>query len=84
MDGEQVAKGTIEQTIPTRFSLDETFDIGMDTGTPVVEDYADKMPFKFTGGTLKKVVIELGQPGLTANDEKKLKEQAEKLARAVE
>ena len=29
-------------------------------------------------GTLKKVVIELGKPGLTANDEKKLKEQAEK------
>ena len=84
VDGELVAKGTIGQTVPTRFSLDETFDIGMDTGTPVVEDYADKMPFKFTGGTLKKVVIELGQPGITANDEKKLKEQAEKLARAVE
>ena len=83
VDGEEVAKGPIEHTVPTRFSLDETFDIGMDTGTPVVEDYADKMPFKFTG-TLKKVVIELGKSGLTANAEKKLKEQAEKLARAVE
>ena len=84
VDGEEVAKGAIEHTIPTRFSLDETFDIGMDTGTPVVEDYADKMPFQFTGGTLKKVVIELGKPGITANDEKKLKEQAEKAARAVQ
>ena len=83
VDGKQVAQGKIEHTIPVRFSLDETFDIGMDTGTPVVEDYADKMPFKFTG-TLKKVVIELGKSGLTANAEKKLKEQAEKLARAVE
>ena len=55
----------------------------MDTGTPVVEDYVDKMPFKFTG-TLKKVVIELGKPGITANAEKKLKEQAEKASRAVE
>ena len=83
VDGELVAKGTIGQTIPIRFSLDETFDIGMDTGTPVVEDYADKMPFKFTGD-LKKVVIELGNSGLTVSDEKKLKEQAEKLSRAVE
>ena len=83
MDGVQVAQREILQTIPVRFSLDETFDIGMDTGTPVVEKYVDKMPFKFTG-TLKKVVIELGKSGLTANDEKKLKEQAEKLSRAVE
>ena len=84
VDGDEVAKGTIERTVPTRFSLDETFDIGMDTGTPVVEDYADKMPFQFRGGTLKKVVIELGKPGITANAEKKLKEQAEKAARAVQ
>ncbi|MGO9271311.1 MAG: arylsulfatase, partial [Terriglobia bacterium] len=83
VDGVPVAQGEIEHTIPTRFSLDETFDIGMDTGTPVVEKYVDKMPSQFTG-TLKKVVIELGKPGLTANDEKKLKEQAEKVARAVE
>ncbi|MGA9723782.1 MAG: hypothetical protein WBQ86_15090, partial [Candidatus Binatus sp.] len=38
--------------------LDETFDIGEDTGTPVVEDYADKMPFAFSG-TLKKFVVVL-------------------------
>jgi arylsulfatase len=30
-------------------TLDETLDIGFDTGTPVDEDYADKMPFEFTG-----------------------------------
>ena len=40
------------------FSLDETFDVGEDTGTPVVEDYADKMPYPFTG-TLKKFVVVL-------------------------
>ena len=84
VDGAQVANGEIQNTIPTRFSADETFDIGMDTGTPVVDDYESKMPFKFTGGTLKKVVIELGKSGLAANDEKKLKELAEKASRAVE
>jgi arylsulfatase A-like enzyme len=78
VDGKQVAQGKIERTIPTRFSLDETMDIGEDTGTPVVEDYVNKMPFKFTG-TLKKVVIELGKSGLTASDEKAL-EEARKLA----
>ena len=40
------------------FSLDETFDVGEDTGTPVVEDYADKMTYPFTG-TLKKFVVVL-------------------------
>jgi hypothetical protein len=35
--------------VAARFSLDETFDVGEDTGTPVVEDYAAKMPYPFTG-----------------------------------
>ena len=60
VDNTQVAQGRIERTIPVRISLDETFDIGQDTGTPVVEDYADKMPFKFAGA-LGKVTFELGK-----------------------
>jgi len=79
VDGKQVAQGRIERTVPTRFSLDETLDIDEDTGTPVVEDYLAKMPFKFTG-ELKKVVIELGKSGLTAGDEKKIEESNKKLA----
>lgn len=63
VDGKKVAEAKIPQTVPIRFSLDETFDVGEDTGTPVVEDYADKMPFKFTG-KLNKLVIELkSRPG---------------------
>jgi arylsulfatase len=60
VDGKEVAQGKIERTIPTRVSLDETMDVDEDTGTPVIEDYVDKMPFQFTG-TLKNVVIELGK-----------------------
>ena len=52
VDEKQVAEGKIPQTIGVRFSLDETFDVGEDTGTPVSEAYADKMPYSFTG-TLK-------------------------------
>ncbi len=68
VDGKQAAQAKIEHTIPIRFSLDETMDIGQDTGTPVVEDYEPRMPFKFTGD-LKKVVIELGKSGLAAGDQ---------------
>lgn len=56
VDGKKMAKGHIEKTIPNRVSLEETFDIGEDTGTPVSEDY--KVPFKFTG-EIEKVVIKL-------------------------
>lgn len=38
-------------------TIDETFAIGEDRGTPVVGDYADKMPFRFTGKRKKFVVI---------------------------
>jgi arylsulfatase len=57
VDGKQVAKGRIDKTVPFAFSADETFDVGMDTGSAVA-DY--KAPFAFTG-KIKKVVIELGK-----------------------
>jgi arylsulfatase len=58
VDGKQVAQGRIDKTIRARFSFDVTMDIGEDTGSPVIEDYDAKMPFKFTG-KLNKLVIEL-------------------------
>src|SRR5262249_13376743 len=74
VDGKPVADGRIPQTVQVRFSLDETFDIGSDTGTPVVENYADKMPFAFTG-TLKKFVVILEPEKLTPEERKRLLEQ---------
>lgn len=56
VDGKEVAQGRIERTLPFRISLDETLDIGEDTGTPVSEDY--KVPFQFNG-KLSKVVVDL-------------------------
>jgi arylsulfatase len=56
VDDKEVARGRIENTIRSRFSLDETMDFGEDTGTPVVEDYVTKMPFKFTGELTKFVI----------------------------
>lgn len=54
--GKELAKGRVEKTIPIRISLDETFDVGEDTGTPVNLNY--DVPFKFAG-KLEKVVIDL-------------------------
>ena len=49
----------------------------MDTGTPVIEDYVTKMPFKFTG-TLQKVTIVLSKSGIAAPEREKLTELTEK------
>jgi hypothetical protein len=72
VDGNEVAEQKLARTIPFRVSADETFDIGEDTGTPVSEDY--HVPFKFTGA-LNKVVVMLGEPALSTEDQRTLDEQ---------
>jgi arylsulfatase A-like enzyme len=73
VDGKKVAEGRIENTAPFRFSLDESFDVGEDTGTPVIDEYDTKMPFKFTG-TLNKVEIKLGANQLSPDKRGELKQ----------
>ncbi|REJ90673.1 MAG: arylsulfatase [Planctomycetota bacterium] len=58
VDDTQVAEGTIQATVPFLYSIDETLDIGEDRGTPILEDYADRMPFEFNG-EIEQVVIQL-------------------------
>lgn len=55
VDGKKVAEGKIPATVPIRFSLDETFDVGEDTGTPLDFKIYD-VPFKFNG-ELEKVTV---------------------------
>ena len=83
VDGQQVAQGRIDNTARNRFSLDETLDFGEDTGTPVIEDYADKMPFKFTG-TLDKFDVHLGESQLSAADLKELQDSEQRAAIAIQ
>jgi len=83
VDGKQVADGQIPQTVGVRFSLDETFDVGEDTGTPVVEDYVNKMPFAFTG-TLKKFVVVLEPQKLTEEERKRLLDEEAKASMSVQ
>jgi arylsulfatase A-like enzyme len=82
VDEKQVAQGRIPQTIAARFSFDETFDIGEDTGTPVLEEYTDKMPFRFTG-TLKRFAVVLEPSKLSAEEQRRLQEQLGEALAAV-
>jgi arylsulfatase len=54
INGKEAAEGTVQRTVPAVFTASETFDVGMDTSSPVADDYFDKAPFKFQG-TLKKL-----------------------------
>jgi arylsulfatase len=58
VDGQEVARTTVKRTVPAAFTASETFDVGIDLGSPVSLDYFDRAPFKFTG-TLNKVTVEL-------------------------
>jgi arylsulfatase len=80
VDGQEAGKGRIEKTILGRFSADETFDTGEDTGSPVSDLY--KAPFRFAG-TIKKVEIDLKPERLGAADLEKLRK-AEMLFRLAE
>lgn len=39
VDGEKAAEGRVDATIPYYFAFDETFDVGVDRASPVVDDY---------------------------------------------
>jgi hypothetical protein len=84
VDGKKVAETRIEQTSPVgKFTLDESFDVGEDTGTPVIDEYDTKMPFKFTG-TLEKVEIKLGPNELTSQQRGELEQLKRDFALAVQ
>jgi arylsulfatase len=49
VNGEKVGEGRIERTQPGIFSADETADVGIDFGTPVVEAIGAEAKSRFTG-----------------------------------
>jgi arylsulfatase len=70
VDGKKVAEGRVERTEAGRFSADETFDTGLDTGSPVSDAY--RSPFRFAG-TLKAVRIDLAPENLSKADLEELR-----------
>jgi arylsulfatase len=80
VDGKEVARESMEHTIPLIMQWDENFDIGADTGTPVSNDY--QVPLRFTG-KIGKLTLKIDRPQLTPADVEKLK-QATRNNRAAE
>ncbi|MDH4558743.1 arylsulfatase [Pseudomonas sp. BN417] len=58
VNDEKVAEGRIEHTQPIIFSADETADIGVDLGTPVVETIGSERGSVFTG-QIDKVTVQV-------------------------
>jgi arylsulfatase len=58
VDGEVVAEGRIDKTVPFVFSADETLDIGRDKASPVTDDYPGGPENAFSG-TINWVQIDL-------------------------
>jgi arylsulfatase len=61
INGDVVAKGRIEHTQAGLFSADETADIGIDLGTPVVEAIGSEKKSRFNGH-IPKVTVEVRAP----------------------
>ena len=81
VDGREVARQTMEHTIPLILQWDENFDVGADTGTPV-DDGDYQVPFRFTG-KINKLTLTIDRPKLSPDDIKKL-EQAQRNNKASE
>ncbi|HJZ98739.1 MAG TPA: sulfatase-like hydrolase/transferase, partial [Candidatus Solibacter sp.] len=71
VDGKVVATHKMEKSIPFVFILDESFDIGSDTGSPI-DDQDYQTPFTFTG-TIERLTIAVDTPKLTPEDIQRLK-----------
>jgi arylsulfatase A-like enzyme len=68
VDGKTLETKAIPHTIPFIMSIDETFDIGIDTRTSV-DDNDYQVPFQFTGKIVK-LTYKLGPEQLTEADRK--------------
>jgi len=56
INGKSVGKTHIDKTVPITFSIEETFDVGEDTGSPIIEDvYA--VPFR--SEVLQKLTVKI-------------------------
>ncbi|MCI0632562.1 MAG: sulfatase-like hydrolase/transferase, partial [Actinobacteria bacterium] len=49
VDGKEIARTTVARTVPAAFTASETFDVGVDLGSPVSLAYFDRAPFAFDG-----------------------------------
>lgn len=58
VDGQQVARAELVRTVPAAFTATESFDVGIDLGSPVSMNYYEKRPFALEG-KIEKVTVKL-------------------------
>jgi arylsulfatase len=59
VDGVDYARLNLDRTVAFAFTASETFDVGIDLGSPVSTQYYDRRPFAFTG-KIRTVDVQLG------------------------
>jgi hypothetical protein len=79
VNGEKVGEGRVERTQPYGFSVEDGADVGVDTCTPVIEDYEPRST-RFTG-TIRKVVVDV--KGMTAGEKAESRKATAEGARRV-
>ena len=82
VDGKEVARKTIPHTIPAIMTIDESFDVGVDTRTGV-DDNDYQPPFRFTG-KLDKLTIKLEEPKRTAAEEDFIRKRTQEVRNAAQ
>jgi arylsulfatase len=80
INDKKVGEGRIEKTCPSRFGA-ESFDVGMDNGSPVSEEY--RPPFAY-GGTINKVEINIQPSTLSAHDQQRIQDEERATALTIE
>jgi arylsulfatase len=71
VDGTEANTRRVPHTIPFLMTIDETFDVGVDTRTPV-DDNDYQVPFRFNG-KIDRLTVRLGPPQLTEADRRAAK-----------
>jgi arylsulfatase A-like enzyme len=80
VNDKKVGEGRIDKTCPSRFGA-ESFDVGMDNGSPVSEAY--EPPFAYAG-PIKKVTINIQPSTLNASDQQSIREAEREVALGIE
>jgi arylsulfatase len=80
INDKKVGEGRIEKTCPSRFGA-ESFDVGMDNGSPVSEAYDP--PFAYAG-TIKKVEINTRPSALSSRDQQTIRDKQRAVAMGME
>jgi arylsulfatase A-like enzyme len=80
INDKKVGEGRVEKTCPSRFGA-ESFDVGMDNGSPVSEAY--EPPFAYAG-TIKNVEIKIQDRTLSASDQQAVRDMERAAALTIE